>query len=122
VLYHIIYFTDLSIYLSVHPSIDRLITRYSETVELLPRDAIRAVREVAISSTEVEFQGTDVLKPYNLAHLSPRTFWSLVRHYGHDVPAALRLVINIISLSIARSPVDSSNPHPFLNPGTPSDR
>lgn len=61
-------------------------SRFEETVDRIPREQVAAV--VRMIAREPESR--EMLKPHNFAGASPRMFWSLVEHWGGDVPAALR--------------------------------
>ena len=37
--------------------------------------------------------GLELLKPFKMAHVSPRVFWNLVKHYGGDVRAGLQQLL-----------------------------
>lgn len=61
-------------------------SRFEETVDRIPREQVAAV--VRMIAREPESR--EMLKPHNFAGASPRMFWSLVEHWGGDVPVALR--------------------------------
>lgn len=58
-----------------------------ETVDRIPREQVAAVVRMIARDPE----SREMLKPHNFAGCSPRMFWSLVQHWGGDVPSALRL-------------------------------
>ncbi|RLN98583.1 hypothetical protein BBJ28_00012213 [Nothophytophthora sp. Chile5] len=58
-----------------------------ETVDLLKPDELQAiVKYVLLSGGET---GREMLKPFNMAQVSTRVFWSIARLYGGDVAAGL---------------------------------
>eukprot|EP00903_Cladosiphon_okamuranus_P006930 g6745.t1 len=62
-------------------------SQLTETVDRIPREQVSAVVRMIARDPE----SREMLKPHNFAGCSPRMFWSLVQHWGGDVPAALRL-------------------------------
>lgn len=56
-------------------------------MDRIPREQVSAVVRMIARDPE----SREMLKPHNFAGCSPRMFWSLVQHWGGDVPAALRL-------------------------------
>lgn len=67
---------------------------FSETVELLGEELLKALLKVAVEDTEGE--GKEVLKPMNLARCSPRIFWSIVHRYGSNlIDAIQRLLVGV---------------------------
>lgn len=61
-------------------------SRFEETVDRIPPAQVAAVVRMIARDAE----SREMLKPHNMAGCSPRMFWSLVEHWGGDVPAALR--------------------------------
>lgn len=61
-------------------------SRFEEIVDRIPRAQVAAVVRMIARDPE----SREMLKPHNMAGCSPRMFWSLVEHWGGDVPAALR--------------------------------
>lgn len=64
---------------------------FSETVELLGEELLKALLKVAVEDTEGE--GKEVLKPMNLARCSPRIFWSIVHRYGSNLIDAIQRLL-----------------------------
>lgn len=64
---------------------------FTESVELLGEEVLRALMKVALDDTEGE--GKEVLKPMNLARCSPRIFWSIVHRYGSNLTQGIRLLL-----------------------------
>ncbi|CAN0165825.1 unnamed protein product [Scytosiphon promiscuus] len=62
-------------------------SEFTETVDRIPREQVAAVVRMIARDPE----SREMLKPHNFAGCSPRMFWSLVQHWGGDVPSALRL-------------------------------
>ncbi|CAM9890485.1 unnamed protein product, partial [Hapterophycus canaliculatus] len=62
-------------------------SQLTETVDRIPREQVAAVVRMIARDPE----SREMLKPHNFAGCSPRMFWSLVQHWGGDVPSALRL-------------------------------
>lgn len=61
-------------------------SQFEETVDRIPRLQVAAVVRMIARDPE----SREMLKPHNMAGCSPRMFWSLVEHWGGDIPAALR--------------------------------
>lgn len=64
-----------------------LTVTFQETVDRIPKEQVAAVVRMIARDPE----SREMLKPHNFAGCSPRMFWSLVQHWGGDVPSALRL-------------------------------
>jgi hypothetical protein len=63
---------------------------YNETLDLLSKELIKAVLSTAFNDDDGH--GREILKPMNLSKTSPRIFWSIVHHYGPDIPAAMKVI------------------------------
>lgn len=62
-------------------------SQFEETVDRISPAQVAAVVRMVARDPE----SREMLKPHNFAGCSPRMFWSLVQHWGGDVPRALRL-------------------------------
>lgn len=72
-------------------------SQHVETVELLSKELLQGVLKVAVLGEDGRVggaeDGREVLKPMNLSRCSPRIFWSLIFHYGPDITASIRNVL-----------------------------
>ncbi|CAM9856278.1 unnamed protein product [Discosporangium mesarthrocarpum] len=62
---------------------------FEEEVEFIPRAQVAAV----VRMVAADMESREMLKPHNMAGCSPRIFWSVVKHWGGDVPRALELAV-----------------------------
>ena len=63
---------------------------YTEVVDMLSVELMRAVLLAALEDDGEEGgMAREFLKPVNMSKASPRIFWSLVKEFGSDIPAAL---------------------------------
>ena len=66
-----------------------------ERFELLALPELRGVVEMVLAQLGGDGGGgggLELLKPFKMAHVSPRVFWNLVKHCGGDVRAGLQQV------------------------------
>eukprot|EP00308_Calcidiscus_leptoporus_P016565 CAMPEP_0119358648 /NCGR_PEP_ID=MMETSP1334-20130426/6807_1 /TAXON_ID=127549 /ORGANISM="Calcidiscus leptoporus, Strain RCC1130" /LENGTH=394 /DNA_ID=CAMNT_0007373189 /DNA_START=83 /DNA_END=1264 /DNA_ORIENTATION=- len=66
-----------------------------ETFELLSVPELRGVVQAVLDqfSAEAEASSLHLLKPFKMAHVSPRVFWNIVHHFGGDVSQGLRQLV-----------------------------
>ncbi|CAM9206074.1 unnamed protein product, partial [Choristocarpus tenellus] len=64
-------------------------SNFEEDVECIPQAQVAAVVRMVAADPE----SREMLKPHNMAGCSPRIFWSLVTHWGGNVPRALELAV-----------------------------
>lgn len=57
------------------------------------RGVLRSVLEQLHSSASSPSGGVELLKPFKMAHASPRVFWSVANHAGGDVATGLRSLL-----------------------------
>ena len=69
-----------------------------ETVTAVPRAVLQGVLNVILMESEGE-AGQEHVKPHNLAQTSPRVFWSIYRHFGSDLDAALAELLPNVDLT-----------------------
>ena len=65
-----------------------------EGFELLALPELRGVIEAVLAQLgDGDGGGLELLKPFKMAHVSPRVFWNLVKHCGGDVRAGLQQLL-----------------------------
>eukprot|EP00310_Coccolithus_braarudii_P013896 CAMPEP_0183344488 /NCGR_PEP_ID=MMETSP0164_2-20130417/10153_1 /TAXON_ID=221442 /ORGANISM="Coccolithus pelagicus ssp braarudi, Strain PLY182g" /LENGTH=332 /DNA_ID=CAMNT_0025515489 /DNA_START=25 /DNA_END=1020 /DNA_ORIENTATION=- len=66
-----------------------------ETFELLSIPELRGVVQAVLEHLDGDGNGgsLDLLKPFKMAHVSPRVFWNLVHRLGGDVGAGLKVLV-----------------------------
>jgi hypothetical protein len=66
---------------------------HTETVDIISRELLTSVLTAAI--TDEASGGREILKPENMSKLSPRIFWSMIRHFGNDFHSAYKTLFPV---------------------------
>ena len=61
---------------------------HEDEVSLVPIPLLKTMLEYALN--DKEGNGRELLKPANMARATKQIFWSLVKHYGPDIPSTLK--------------------------------
>jgi len=65
--------------------------KQDDAIELIEQDALRAVYQMVLA--EGGEAAREHLKPFKMAQISPRCFWSLVHHFNGDVQQGLQTLL-----------------------------
>ena len=63
---------------------------HEEEVNLVPKPILKTMLQYALN--DEEGNGRELLKPSNMARATKQIFWSIVKHYGPDIPVALKTI------------------------------